>query len=66
MKNAAWISLVAAWIGLSGCVAYPLGNYRDGRDRGAQRDRGQDRDNRDGNRDHRSDCDTRNSDCPRH
>jgi hypothetical protein len=57
-------------IGLSGCVAYPLDNYRDGRDRGAQRDRGQDRDqrddNRDGNRDRRSDCDSRNSDCSRH
>ena len=69
MKNPSLIALAAVLIGLSGCVAYPLGDHGE---RGGQRDRGgdQDRDHRDDHhgddRDHHPDCDPRNADCPHH
>jgi hypothetical protein len=72
MKHSSLISLAAALIGMSGCVAYPVDNYRESRDHGTQRDRGRDqyRDQRDSNhgdeRDRRPDCDPRMADCFRH
>jgi hypothetical protein len=66
MKYSSLVSLAAAFIGLSGCVAYPMDDHG-GHDRGAQRDRGRDqeRDHRDDNRDRHEDCDPRVSDCSR-
>jgi hypothetical protein len=72
MKNSSLVSLAAALIGLSGCVAYPQDNYPGDRGHGGQRDSGrdQDRDQRDDSygesRDRRPDCDPRVSGCPRH
>lgn len=70
MKNTSLIALAAALIGLSGCVAYPMGDYGGERDRGGDHDRNHrdDRhgDDRDRDRDHHPDCDSRTSDCPHH
>ena len=65
MKYLSLTALAAALIGLSGCIAYPVG------DRGGERDRGgdHDRDHRDEHhgedRDHRPDCDPRMGNCQR-
>ncbi len=68
MKNASSIAVAIALIGLSGCVAYPLGDRSEGDGHGGHRDRdpGHDqRDDRHGDgRDGRPDCDPRAPDCP--
>ena len=66
MKTTSLIALAAALIGLSGCVAYPMGEPGGERDRGGDHDRDH-RDDRHGDdRDHHADCDSRTSDCPHH
>jgi len=72
MKYSSLAALAAALIGLSGCIAYPVDNYSNRGDRGAERDRGRDhdRDRRDNRGDSRDDdrdrgCDPRVSDCRR-
>ena len=68
------VALSVALLGLSGCVAYPIGHPEHRGDQGYQRDGDRDHD-RDGYRDQRdrrddrhddSNCDPRVSDCRRH
>ncbi len=72
MKNLSLIALALAFVGLSGCIAYPVGDYPAGGEHGDRhdRDRDRDRDHRDDhqgdNRDRHPDCDPRMSDCTRH